>query len=205
MSRAAARSSCLGLVGFVVASMMMASGPVAGATAATPEGCAWQRHAKRVVKQVKRHGRERRVRRLKHWWTCDSQPVASLPPTTPPVLPVGSATGALPHEEPPEPEGPVSHLGVKAVEWSYTLSRPEVTAGTVIIELNNQGEDNHNLKLQREGSAEPPLVVPEAAPDEHTTASFNLSAGTYRLYCSLFEHDEKGMHATLVVGTTEFD
>ena len=118
-------------------------------------------------------------------------------------MPVAPATDVLPHEEPPEPEGPASHLGVKAVEWSYTLSRPEVTAGTVIIELNNQGEDNHNLKLQREGGAEPPLAVPEAAPDEHTTASFNLPAGIYRLYCSLFEHDEKGMHATLVVGTTE--
>jgi plastocyanin len=183
--------------------MAMASGPVAGAGAATPEGCAWQRHAKRVVKQVKRHGRVRRVRRLKHWWTCDSRPVASPPPATAPVLPVEPATDALPHEEPPKSEGPASHLSVKAVEWSYTLSRPEVASGEVIVELNNQGEDNHNLKLQREGSAEPPLVVPEAAPDEHTTAGFNLPAGTYRLYCSLFEHDAKGMHATLVVGTAE--
>lgn len=183
--------------------MVMASGPVAGAPAATPEGCTWQRHAKRVVKRVKRHGRVRRVGRLKHWWSCDSQSAVLAPPPTPPVLPVAPATDALPHEEPPEPEGPASHLGVKAVEWSYTLSRPEVIAGTVIIELNNQGEDNHNLKLQREGSSELPLVVPEAAPDEHTTASVNLPAGTYRLYCSLFEHDEKGMHATLVVGTTE--
>jgi plastocyanin len=187
----------------VVAAMAMASGPVADSGATTPEGCTWQRHAKRVVKQVKRHGRVWRVRRLKHWWSCDSLPVASPPPATPPVLPVEPATDALPHEEPPEPEGPASHLSVKAVEWSYTLSRPELTTGKVIVELNNQGEDNHNLKLQREGSAEPPLAVPEAAPDEQTTAGLNLPAGTYRLYCSLFEHDAKGMHATLVVGPTE--
>jgi plastocyanin len=181
----------------------MVSGPIAGATATTPEGCAWQRHAKQVVKRVKRHGRVQRVKRLRHWWSCDSQPAVPGTPVIPPALPqppAPPATGAVPIEE-PGPEGPVSHLSVKAAEWSYTLSRPEVDSGEAIIELNNQGEDNHNLKLQREGSGEPPLAVPEAAPGEQTTARVNLPAGTYRLYCSLFEHDEKGMHATLLVGT----
>lgn len=198
MSRAAARLICLGLVGAVT----MAIGSAAHADAPGVEGCIWQRHAKRVVKHVKRQGRVQRVKRVKHWWTCEHWPTVSAPPAPPPMLPVPPPTDTLPHEE-PQPEGAVSHLGVKAVEWSYTLSRPEVAAGKVIVELNNQGEDNHNLKLQREGSGDPPLAVPEAAPDGHTTASFNLPAGTYRLYCSLFEHDEKGMHATLVVGAAE--
>jgi plastocyanin len=176
-------------------------GSVAHAGASPAEGCTWQRHAKRVVKHVKRHGRVQRVKRVKHWWTCDHGPAASAPPAAPPALPP-PPTETLPDEE-PQPEGTVSHLGVKAVEWSYTLSRPEVTAGKVIVELSNQGEDNHNLKLQREGSGDPPLAVPEAAPDDHTSAGFNLPAGTYRLYCSLFEHDEKGMHATLVVSPTD--
>jgi len=196
VSRGAARLICLGLVGAV------ATAPGSAAHAGTPpaEGCTWQRHAKRVVEHVKRHGRVQRVKRVKHWWTCDHLPAVSAPPAVPPTLPLPSVD-TLPHEE-PQPEGAVSHLGVKAVEWSYTLSRPEVAAGEVIVELSNQGEDNHNLKLQREGSGDPPLVVPEAAPDEHTTAGFDLPVGTYRLYCSLFEHDEKGMHATLVVGTS---
>jgi plastocyanin len=182
--------------------MAISIGSVAHATQPAADGCTWQRHSKRVVKQVKRHGRVQRVKRVKHWWTCDDRPALSAPPAIPPALPAPSPTNPPPREE-PEPEGTVSHLGVKAVEWSYTLSRPEVSAGKVIVELNNQGEDNHNLKLQREGSGDPPLVVPEAAPDEHTTASLDLPAGTYRLYCSLFEHDEKGMHATLAVGTAE--
>lgn len=186
---------CLGLVGAIA----MAIGSTAHADQLAAEGCTWQRHAKRVVKHVKRHGRVKRVKRVKHWWTCDDRPVLSAPPTAPPAPPAAPSTNTPPQEE-PEPEGTVSSLGVKAVEWSYTLSRPEVTAGKVTVELNNQGEDNHNLKLQREGSGDPPLVVPEAAPETHTTASFNLPAGTYRLYCSLFEHDERGMHATLLVG-----
>jgi plastocyanin len=199
VSRAAARLICLGLVGAVA--MPIGSAAHAGTPAA--EGCTWQRHAKRVVKQMKRDGRVRRVKRAKHWWTCDQRPAAPALPAPPLALPPAPPpANALPPDE-PQPEGTVSHLGVKAVEWSYTLSRPEVSAGKVIVELNNQGEDNHNLKLQREGSGDPPLVVPEAAPGEHTTASFDLPVGSYRLYCSLFEHDEKGMHATLLVGTPE--
>lgn len=188
---------CLGLVSAIA----MATGPTAHA-GVPAESCTWQRHSKRVFKHVKRHGRVQRVKRVKHWWSCDDRPAASAPPAAPTALPAPPSTDTPPQEE-PQPEGTVSHLGVKAVEWSYTLSRPEVTAGKVMVELNNQGEDSHNLKLQREGSGDPPLVVPEATPGEHTTASFNLSVGTYRLYCSLFEHDSKGMHATLLVGTTE--
>jgi plastocyanin len=180
----------------------MPIGSTAQAGQPATEGCTWQRHSKRLVKHVKRHGRVKRVKRVKRWWTCDPGPAVPAPPTTPPPLPAPAPTNTPPQEE-PEPEGPVSNLGVKAVEWSYTLSRPEVSAGKVIVELNNQGEDSHNLKLQREGSGDPPLAVPEATPDEHTTASFNLPVGTYRLYCSLFEHDERGMHATLLVGATE--
>ena len=76
----------------------------------------------------------------------------------------------FPTAEPPldGSEPTASHLSVKAVEWSYTLSRPEVTAGEVVVELNNQGEDSHNLKIQREGSGEPPLAVPEAAAAQRT-------------------------------------
>lgn len=131
---------------------------------------------------------------MKHWWTCDGRTRAA-PPAADPAAP--AVTEAPPAEE-PQPQ--VSHLSVKALEWSYTLSRPEVPAGEAIVELNNQGEDGHNLKLQLEGSEEPPLSVPYAEPAEHTDARLTLSPGSYRLYCSLFQHDEKGMHATLAVG-----
>jgi plastocyanin len=165
-----------------------------GAATASAEGCAWQRHSKPVVKQVRRHGQPRRVKRLKHWWTCDALPAAALTPA--PALPLPPAPETPPAKE-PEPQ--VSRLGVKAVEYSYTLSRPEVSAGETIVELNNQGEDPHNLKLQLEGSAEPPLEVPTAATLEQTSAHFTLAPGTYHLYCSLYTHDAKGMNATLVV------
>jgi plastocyanin len=175
-----------------VAAAAIAAGP-AGAPAA-PAECAWQRHSKPVVKQLRRHGQLKRVRRVKHWWTCDAQATAFAPAA---ALPLPKPAPEAAASEEPAPQ--VSHLGVKAVEWSYTLSRPEVSAGEVVVELNNQGEDPHNLKLRREGSEEPPLVAPEAAAAEIKSARFNLSPGTYHLYCSLYQHEEKGMHATLLV------
>ncbi len=189
MSGAATRSICLGLAGAAVAVTIGTGSPVPAASA---EACIWKRHSKPVVKQVRRHGRLRRVKRVKRWWVCEARPPA-LTPAAIPLLPP-----ALPTPPAGEPKQ-ASYLGVKAVEWSYTLSRPELTAGEVTVELNNQGEDAHNLKLQREGSGEPPLEVPEAGAGAQTSAHVSLSPGSYRLYCSLFGHDANGMHATLAV------
>lgn len=186
---AAARPARIGLAG--VAAVAIATGSLAlAAPAASADSCAWQQHSKTVVKKVKRHGQPRRVKRLKHWWSCDDQPQAFAPPAALPLPPAPSAEEA-------QPQG--NRLGVKAVEYSYTLSRPEVSAGETIIELNNQGEDPHNLKLQLEGSEEPPLEVPTTATLEQTSAHFTLAPGIYHLYCSLYKHDAAGMNATLVV------
>jgi plastocyanin len=192
VSTAAGRPIRLGLAG--LAAVAMTSGSLAlAAPAASAEGCAWRRHSKPVFKQIKRHGRLRTVKRLKHWWSCDPQAATFAPA---PALPGAPALEAPPAEE-PQPQ--VSHLGVKAVEYSYTLSRPEVAAGEVIVELNNQGEDPHNLVLEHEGSADPSLEIPAAPSLSQASDNFTLSPGTYRLYCSLYKHEAKGMEATLVV------
>jgi len=36
-------------------------------------------------------------------------------------------------------------VSVAAREWTFTLSRPVVAAGSVTVELRNVGEDPHNL------------------------------------------------------------
>ncbi len=191
MRRAAAIGVAAGLVAVLSPTSAL---PGAGdADSATAADCVWQRHSKRIVKHVKRHGKPRRIVRLRRWWTCD--PPATEPALAPPSAP---APPAAPDPE-PEPESGPARLGVKALEFSYTLSRPSLPAGEVIVELNNQGEDPHNLNLRLEGSEEPPLEIPEAGPLEHRSAKFDLPAGTYRLWCSLPQHDEWGMNATLSV------
>lgn len=173
----------------------IASGPIATAGATTPApGCVWQKHSKPVVKHLRRHGKWRRVKQIKRWWTCDPRP-ALLAPS--PALPVQPTPEASPAEE---PQPVIAHLGVKAVEYSYTLSRPEVNAGEVIVELNNQGEDPHNLVLQHEDSEDPELEIPSTPSVSQANARFTLSPGTYLLYCSLYKHEAKGMQATLIVG-----
>jgi plastocyanin len=89
---------------------------------------------------------------------------------------------------------------VIAKEYSFTLSRTEVPAGQVILELVNSGEDPHNLHAL-EPSAEGPEAgeIPNTAPGAHEDLTLTMRAGSYTLFCSLPKHEEKGMKATLVV------
>jgi hypothetical protein len=167
-----------------------ASTPSNGATSSAK--CIWKRHTKRIVKRVKRHGRVRRVKRIKRWWTCRRPS-----PTSTPDSPTSPESGGT---EPAEAESTIARLSVRAFEWGLTLSRPTIPAGEVIVELNNRGEDPHNLNLQRNGGGEPTLEIPKTESLERRTARFTLPAGTYRLWCSLPAHDELGMNATLGVG-----
>jgi plastocyanin len=176
----------------LAAALVLAGLQVGGASTAAAE-CSWQRHSKRVVKHVRRSGRVRKVVRHRVWWTC--QPLAAPAPEAAPTPAAPPPVEAAPTE--PEPEA--NRVAVKSVEYYYLLSRPSVHAGEVTVELNNQGEDPHNLNIRREGDEGEPLQIPETASLQHKVAKFDLPAGTYRLWCSLPEHDEKGMHTTLVV------
>ncbi len=187
-----------GFVGVVLVAMLLAGMaarttsvrlPLSGTTAAAAE-CTWERHTKRVVKRVKRHGKVRRVVRRRHWWTCEA--VAAAPAPASPVP-------APPADPEPSPEPEANRLSARASEYYWVLSRSKVKSGAVTVELNNQGEDPHNLNLRREGDEGEPLQILETNSGELTAASFDLPAGKYRLWCSLPEHEEKGMHTTLTV------
>jgi plastocyanin len=154
--------------------------------------CAWKRQTKRVVKHVRRHGKVRRVVRKRHRWVC--RPVAQAPVFTVPPTPVAPAPPPA-----PEPEEEANRLSVRASEFYFVLSRPSVRAGELTVELNNQGEDPHDLNLQAKEDEGPPLQIPETDSQQRSVAEFELAAGKYRLWCSLPEHDSKGMHATLLV------
>jgi plastocyanin len=100
---------------------------------------------------------------------------------------------------PPTPAQPAARLGVTAREWSLVLSRTTLAAGPAIVELQNFGEDAHNLRLERIDGTGAPLSVPLAESGERKSASGTLAAGTYKVYCALPGHDAQGMHATLEV------
>lgn len=186
-----------GAVGVGLALALVAFAAAGGSAARGAGGeaeCVWHHHARRVVKRVRRHGKLERVVRHRVRWSCD--PVAGAPTEGTPA----PSPSPAPAPSEPEPEA-ANHLSVKSHEYAFVLSRPTVSAGEVTVELNNQGEDPHDLNLQREGEggAEPVLEISETASQQHQIAHFDLPPGTYKLWCNLPQHEEKGMHATLVV------
>lgn len=180
-------------------------GPAAGAGGAAAE-CAWKQRSKRVVKKVMRHGEPRRLVRVKRWRVCVPLPAAPVTPSAAPGQPGPTTEPPPPDSGPAPPPAPeLERLGVRARDeedetWSFTLSRPSLLAGEAIVELNNESGDPHNLNLRREGGGEEPVLpISEAGPEERRSGRFALAPGTYRLWCSLPTHEEKGMVATLTV------
>jgi plastocyanin len=90
-------------------------------------------------------------------------------------------------------------LQVKAFEFGFTFSRPAVGAGQVTIEMNNIGEDEHNLRVKRLHSRARARGTRDVAPGTRVTRTFRLRAGTYRLFCSIGRHAKRGMSARLRV------
>lgn len=157
----------------LVAGLAAAFTPPAGATSASPEtsttGCVWKWKKKKVIKKVKRHGKVKKVVRFKKRRVCVSV-------------------------KPPAP----ARIGANAYEFYFILSATSLVAGDTIAELNNRGEDPHDLHIARlDGSAE--VAIPETLPSTYARVRFNTEPGTYRLWCSLPFHAERGMDATFEV------
>ena len=147
-----------------------ASADTAAATGTTAEGapCVWKWKKKKVIKKVKRHGKVKRVVRYRKRRVCV--------PVQPP---------------PPAP----ARIGVNAFEFHFIISASRIAAGDTIAELNNRGEDPHDLHISKlDGTGE--VAIPETLPSTYARVRFNTEPGVYRLWCSLPFHAERGMDAT---------
>lgn len=104
------------------------------------------------------------------------------------------ASSSLLRAAPPAP----SRIQVVAREYSFVLSRLRVKAGPAIVELVNDGQDAHDLRLQRDGSRHIAGIgtVPSG---RYRDLSLKLAPGRYSIWCSLANHRALGMSATLVV------
>ena len=104
-----------------------------------------------------------------------------------------------PVENPPAPPPTVARLGVTAREWSLVLTRATLPAGRARVQLQNLGEDAHNLRIERASGEGGALSVPLAEAGERKEGEGTLSAGSYTVYCALPGHEAAGMRATLSV------
>jgi len=109
-----------------------------------------------------------------------------------------SSKGEVSSESGSAPPPVITHVQVTAVEFSFTLSRTHVPAGKVSFQFVNNGQDEHNLNiLPGEG---PPSGTFATLPSKGiSTQTIDMRSGAYMLFCSLPEHESKGMKATLVV------
>ena len=91
-----------------------------------------------------------------------------------------------------------ARLGVGASEFHLVLSRPSVKAGVVEIELQNNGEDPHDLRVRRVGGTHT-FSIPLTKPGARRSVAIRLRPGRYRLWCSVADHRVLGMKALLRV------
>ena len=90
----------------------------------------------------------------------------------------------------------------RGTEFDLTLSKQKLRPGRAIVQFINDGEDAHDLRLQRlgaDGVAEgPELNAGVVGPGEYANLDTRLrKRSTYALWCSLSDHRQRGMEATL--------
>jgi plastocyanin len=89
-------------------------------------------------------------------------------------------------------------MQVVAREFSYSLSRTHLKPGTAVIELANFGQDAHDLRVQRIG-ARHIAGTPVVQAGRRAELTVKLAPGRYSFWCSVADHRQRGMRATLIV------
>jgi len=122
----------------------------------------------------------------------------------PPLVGTLSTTTTTPTTTDPTPTTSTpscpTALGVTEDEYHTYLSRSALCPGSLTVQLRNTGEDPHNLTILNLGTGDTVATWDDAGPGDVVSKHVTLSAGTYRLFCTLPQHDEKGMHAVVTVG-----
>jgi plastocyanin len=126
-------------------------------------------------------------------------PPSTAPPAAPPLTTPTTPTAT--------PDDPASSQAVGVTlddrgAYSARLSRASVAAGPVVLQLINQGEDDHNLRVVPTDHAGAAVDFPLTGAGQNATRTLTLSAGHYRVFCTLttpVNHESAGMNATLTV------
>jgi hypothetical protein len=189
------------VVALIVAAGVLAA-PATGMAAkgpAHPSKRNCKKHAKHLTKkQRKLCHRKRKPAHTPAPAPANTTPAGATPLSQPPAA-VGPAPAA-PTPTPTSTPTPLARLSVLTREYTLTLSRAQIASGDALIELDNSGEDPHDLRVEPVGAGSPPVDFPVAGSGTVTKQRLSLQPGTYKLLCTLGNHDALGMHATLTVG-----
>jgi plastocyanin len=139
----------------------------------------------RVAKKAPRHKGVRLTRRA----PPSPGPAAAGGPAATPA-PVATATPTAP---PPTVYPSRTRVVLQDDPYSLQSSYLTMKAGQVEFNVLNAGMDDHNLTIAGSGAT---VFTP---PGEEAQLVAALPPGTYRLYCSLLNHEQLGMWTTLTV------
>jgi len=173
------------LLAAAVAGIALGAGPAAGAK---------HRKTRLIATKARAHGHVP-ARVAKRPPLVGTLPVSPTTSTTPPV------TDPVPTT--PAPSCPTA-IGVTEGEYYTHPSRTTACPGTIVMELRNAGQDDHDMKVLNTGTDTVVATWAVAHPGDAVQKHLTLPAGTYRLFCSLSDgngaHDTLGMHAVITVG-----
>jgi plastocyanin len=82
-------------------------------------------------------------------------------------------------------------------EMFIEVSSEEIGAGSVTIEVVNEGSATHDLVVERDGNDV--AGTDTIAPGDSTTLTVDLEPGEYVFYCSVGNHRSMGMEVTVTV------
>ena len=96
---------------------------------------------------------------------------------------------------------PPAHLLAYASEYRLNASRAAAPAGRLIAQLKNSGQDDHDLTVRRANGGGALATTGTVHAGELGGLRLTLKPGRYVLYCSISDHEARGMRATLVIST----
>lgn len=162
------------------------------------------RHCKKSSKRCALVGKVKKKRAGARWASFrppvfQTRAPDSAAPSAPAPAPSDSGTQPPPPPPPPPPPTTDPHrLQVRADEFTLVRSQATVAAGDVTVEFTTiDAEDPHDLLIARADGTGTPYRFPELEPGKTATAVVAFTAGTYRLICTLPEHEARGMSATV--------
>ena len=100
------------------------------------------------------------------------------------------------------PDPVPDRVQVRGTEYDLTLSKQKLRPGRAIVQFLNDGEDPHDLRVQRLGATGlpegPELTIGVVEPGAYENLDAHLrKRSTYLLWCSLSDHRQLGMEANL--------
>ena len=87
-------------------------------------------------------------------------------------------------------------VDISETEFALDPADATVPAGTVTINVTNDGATTHNLEVEGDGVEE---ITDDLEPGASGKLALDLQPGSYEMYCAIGDHKEQGMEGTLTV------